>query len=537
MSNQASTQYTIVDLTDNSIKNVYNYYAKGSSSTTAPADSKFTLAVPLITSEEPYLWNYEVIEYTHADASVSEKRVVGVYGQTGRGILGITEYYLAHANNTGVTTSTSGWTTNLASTNAIITESKRYLWNYEVINYSDGTNGTPSTPKVIGVYGQSGASASFWNIESSTDVIVRSFLGELTPDTITFVFNKIVGNTTTKTTAYYMIESYEGGDWVSIIPNRDTDDNGNIPALVLPSANQFNFDGVGNLGGDATKIRCSIYSSANGTTQYANKVISIVRDASDLNQEEVFNILTNNGNSEGFFRDDETGNIYINASYIQTSTSSVDKLFANNALVNKLILGENGYLSTNANRREFDDLTIYGTTFSADGIGGSGASGYWYANSNTGVMTMNNAVINGGSITVNDDQGHSIFQVDKNGVYFSGQGIGGVVADHLGEVNVRVEAIENTIDSTDLLNIIGHFAITAEGLSISGYDTTDQANTGFQTLLNSTELAFMDSGNKVAYISNQSYHIAQGEIGNSLSIGKYVFVKRKEGGMSLQWID
>lgn len=35
----------------------------------------------------------------------------------------------------------------------------------------------------------------------------------------------------------------------------------------------------------------------------------------DLNQEQIFNLLTNNGNAEGIYRD-ANGNVYINASYI-----------------------------------------------------------------------------------------------------------------------------------------------------------------------------------------------------------------------------
>lgn len=76
----------------------------------------------------------------------------GTDGSDGRGIVSITNYYLASDASSGVTTSTSGWTTTIQS----ITSSKRYLWNYEKTAY---TTGSPdiSTPCVIGVYGQTGA--------------------------------------------------------------------------------------------------------------------------------------------------------------------------------------------------------------------------------------------------------------------------------------------------------------------------------------------------------------------------------------------
>ena len=75
----------------------------------------------------------------------------GPSGSAGKGISSITEYYLASASASGVTTGTSGWTTTIQT----ITTSKRYLWNYEVIKYTDGSS-TTSSPVVIGVYGNTG---------------------------------------------------------------------------------------------------------------------------------------------------------------------------------------------------------------------------------------------------------------------------------------------------------------------------------------------------------------------------------------------
>ena len=65
----------------------------------------------------------------------------------------VTEYYLATTAASGVTTSTSGWTTAVQT----ITTEKKYLWNYEVIAYSDGSTPTTTAPAIIGVYGDKGA--------------------------------------------------------------------------------------------------------------------------------------------------------------------------------------------------------------------------------------------------------------------------------------------------------------------------------------------------------------------------------------------
>ena len=69
----------------------------------------------------------------------------------GVGISKVTEYYLVSDSLTGVTASTSGWSTDVQTPTA----SNRYLWNYELVTYTDGST-SKTTPAVIGVYGDQG---------------------------------------------------------------------------------------------------------------------------------------------------------------------------------------------------------------------------------------------------------------------------------------------------------------------------------------------------------------------------------------------
>lgn len=135
--------------TGNGISRITEYYARGTSSTTAP--TTWSTTVPTMTSTYPYLWNYEVVTYTSGSTHQTAKRVIGRYGQNGRGISTITEYYLATSAASGVTTSTSGWTTTVQT----VTVTNKYLWNYEVITYTDSTTKTID-PHIIGVYGNTG---------------------------------------------------------------------------------------------------------------------------------------------------------------------------------------------------------------------------------------------------------------------------------------------------------------------------------------------------------------------------------------------
>lgn len=162
------------------IKSITEYYAVSASNTTAP--TSWNTSVPTMTTTNKYLWNYERITYTNNTTSDSAKRVIGVYGNTGatgakgdkgdpgdtgatgpkgetgatgNGIKSITNYYLASASSSGVTTSTSGWTTTMKSTST----SKRYLWNYEKIAYTNGTT-VNTTPIIIGTHGATGATGA-----------------------------------------------------------------------------------------------------------------------------------------------------------------------------------------------------------------------------------------------------------------------------------------------------------------------------------------------------------------------------------------
>lgn len=151
------------------ISNVVNYYAVSTSSSTAP--TSWSTTVPTMTSTKKYLWNYEVISYDDGSANTeTDKRIIGVYGDTGaagKGISSIVEYYLASASSSGVTTSTSGWTTTVQT----VTATKKYLWNYEVVNYTSGSPFT-STPVIIGMFSNGITSSSVQYATSSSGSVV-----------------------------------------------------------------------------------------------------------------------------------------------------------------------------------------------------------------------------------------------------------------------------------------------------------------------------------------------------------------------------
>lgn len=144
------------------ISSVTEYYlATASSSGVTTTTTGWTTTVQSMTATNKYLWNYEKTTYTDDTTQTTTPVIIGVYGDqgatgstgaAGKSISTITEYYLASASATGVTTATTGWTTSMQTTDT----TKRYLWNYEKITYTDNSTTTIS-PVIIGTHGATGA--------------------------------------------------------------------------------------------------------------------------------------------------------------------------------------------------------------------------------------------------------------------------------------------------------------------------------------------------------------------------------------------
>lgn len=124
----------------------------------------------------------------------------GEKGESGNGISSITEYYLATSLNTGVTTSTSGWTTDIQK----MTATNKYLWNYEVIQYTSGSQQT--TPKIIGVYGDKGVAGDTGN---GISAVVNYYLATASASGVTTSTSGWTESVQNVTTAKKYLWNYE----------------------------------------------------------------------------------------------------------------------------------------------------------------------------------------------------------------------------------------------------------------------------------------------------------------------------------------
>lgn len=152
-----ANQCPIVNVTASDIKCPTGISASVSGSGTSKVIITFDLTATLSTDCEatiPVLVDGIEINKKFSFA-VAKTGAPGATGATGKGISKVETFYLTTASSSGVTTSTSGWSTTPEPT----TTDKKYIWSYQKTTYTSG-NPTNSTPAIIGTHGTTGATGA-----------------------------------------------------------------------------------------------------------------------------------------------------------------------------------------------------------------------------------------------------------------------------------------------------------------------------------------------------------------------------------------
>lgn len=152
----------------------------------------WTTEVQHINDTNKYLWNYEKVIYSIGDPDVSDPVIIGVYNEaeTGRGIEDIVEYY-AITSDTTAPSLNDDWKLSVP----ILTPENKYLWNYEVIKYTDGTE-KQTQAAIIGVYGDSGVDAITFEIYSVDGFIFKEDVASITLNIASFEGSTEIKNAT-----------------------------------------------------------------------------------------------------------------------------------------------------------------------------------------------------------------------------------------------------------------------------------------------------------------------------------------------------
>lgn len=147
-----SLDFTSKQNYNKTIKEITNYYlATSLDKDVTISTTGWTESTQTVTAENRYLWNYECIELVDGTKYKTEPCIIGNFAIDGVGVESITEYYVT------TETTTQPQKSEFLTMIQTPTESKPYLWNYEVIAYTNDSK-TPyeSDIRLIGVYSKDG---------------------------------------------------------------------------------------------------------------------------------------------------------------------------------------------------------------------------------------------------------------------------------------------------------------------------------------------------------------------------------------------
>lgn len=315
------------------IESITNYYlASTSGSGVTTSTSGWTTTIQTISKSKRYLWNYEVVKYTDTSTTTTTPIIIGTYGDTGatgKGITSINEYYLVSANASGITTSTSGWSTNVVTT----TTTNKYLWNYEKITYTDGSTQS-TTPKIIGTHGATGS-------KGDTGIGVKSIIPQYYLST----------SSMTQTDGSWSNDepTWENGKYIwtrSYITWTDNTTSTTTPVLAsaLNSAN----------------------SAADSALSKANEVDKTIlswcmnNDTTYINGAKIYTgSITANQIAANAITADKLAANSVTATKIAAGAITADKIAANSITADKLLISTNGY-SVNPNFANWTGNTPFG---------------------------------------------------------------------------------------------------------------------------------------------------------------------------------
>lgn len=481
------------------VSSIVEYYkVHTSNSGVTNETSGFTTTIPNMTSTNKYLWNYELITYTNGTTEKTSARVIGMFskdganGTDGKGITSITNYYLASASGSGVTTSTSGWTTTIQN----VSTSKKYLWNYEVINYTTGSP-TTTSPVIMGVYGDTGATGT--GITSITEEYYLS---------------------TSKTTQ-------TGGSWVTTPPTWSK--------------------------GKYIWTRSKIVYKNPTSTVYTTPICDSSWEAVNEVEREVVNIQQSIGDmsNDGILTPVEKIAISDLLSTIHKEKASIDEKIDSLGMSTDFDEAYTQYVNAYAS------IVDYLTPFTNDMDSNSSITRDVYntkvANYNTAYNMLAIAINNFYIQQLSDTFGGMLNDVSEDNKEFVENALTNALIDYIekGEFD-QLQTLVNTqmkqtSDSFEYIfnkvnvELSGNIDdVNASVTEIQKYITFDNGDivlsnnqSEFSVRITNSEIGFMQGGTKVAYISNSKLFISQAEVTDQLAMGNYLWLVSQNGDVNL----
>ena len=579
--------------TGKGISSVTNYYlATNSSSGVTTSTSGWTTTVQSVSSSKKYLWNYEKITYTDSLTSSTTPCIIGAYGDkgatgskgdkgdtgaAGKGISSITEYYLASASASGVTTSTSGWTTTMQST----TTSKKYLWNYEKITYTDSSTSNTTT-RIIGTHGATGATGAAGedgNGIKSTSVTYQAGSSQTTAPTGTWS-SAVPTLTTAKPYLWTRtIITYDDNTTSTSYSVSSTLESFEVGGRNLLRNTSYTGTGGYSERGDVYTI--SVDNSDDGLYNGRPSLKIVGTAAATSGSQDIWQVLWDNIMEDGrsvFLSFYAKGSVSTGMWHRVGGASIVDGCTsASSSLASDITTSWKRFTVPLGIAEQTDP----DSTESAEVIYGFGAAGTFWINSmkleygnkatdwtpapedvdanlNDAIDNVNediNAVddrvavaesliqaLNDTiSMLVTDEDGTSLMTQTSTGWTYNMS----TVTSNLDQVSNDLEALTEATGSTEAAVEELNKAVAEMG-EISTYvnitTVNDQpcielgaSNSDFKVVITNTSIDFMEGTNTVAYINNNSLYITKAIIQEELQQGGFIWQIRSNGNLGLLW--
>lgn len=508
--------------TGKGIKSVTNHYlATSSSSGVTTSTSGWTTTIQTITASKKYLWNYETITYTDNSTTNTTPCIIGTYGEKGangddgNGIASITEHYAVSSSNT---TAPASWSTTVPT----MTKTNKYLWNYETIKYTNG-NSVNTTKRVIGVYGDTGpagtngAPGRTYMIEPSVNILKRSKDDTISPNFVEFKSYYRDGNSATRTAysgRWIIEETSDGDEWTTIYTSSANESS--VKHYVYSILADSDGSAIANSNGDTigiprdvVAIRAKLYASGGTTNLLDMQSIAVVIDVDALTHEEIFNLLTNNGEVKGIYQ--EGNQLYISFTYAKGGELTLGGSGNGNGKLKILNASgtQIGYIDNTG--VHFNQGTFSGSLSAATGTFAgnlSAAGGTFNGNlqaatgSFSGSITSNNAIITGGKIQMAASSSETNFIIlgfeysgGSSSLSLSGSSMTLTEGNNVNVESVRMNRIYNGQESTRISAGNIYVSNDPTGLTPSNYNYCRLHKGGFYATSPSGRASYLDDGN------------------------------------------
>lgn len=337
---------------------------------------------PMTTTPNTYIGTY--VDFTQADSTdpsdYTWSRFEGAQGPRGtqgipgtNGTNGQTSYlHIKYSNDGG-----ASFTANSGETPG------KYIGQYVDFVQNDSTN--PSDYKWSLTQGADGR---VYMLQTDAQVITQGQDDSFTPDPITFYAYYRDGQTAENTpyAGRFVIQETTDGTSYTTIYTSQHDETSRMYSPTNPNVKN---------------VRCTLYASGGTENALDMQGVAIVRDIDNLTQEEVFNILTNNGASQGIYMQD--GKLYINGTYIKGGTIS-GQVF------------DGGYITITYDDADGQKIISFVANENGVGIGPAGEILTYYSGNN--YMTLNGTLrVDGGGSVKTYNNGKQASKLFKNGLF------------------------------------------------------------------------------------------------------------------------